>query len=168
MLKNLLSKGRHATTRIFSNPCPHSRISTRDESAFQKSVEEQRIHEHILQEEDLEVSSSSPCEKIKEIKESWTTSDEDQILEPEIKEFLACLSPDPLCITECDDQLSKEPYGMTTKGSQGDKDYIETWFQTVIRPQYHSIFQQFLALSPQEKLASHIRYLSRYTFQIWI
>lgn len=41
-------------------------------------MEELEIHEHIPQEEDLEVSSSSPCEQIEETKESWTTSDEDK------------------------------------------------------------------------------------------
>jgi hypothetical protein len=59
MLKHFLSKGEHTPARIFSNPFPHSKIVTRDESAFQ---EDQRIHEHIPKEEDLEVSSSSPCE----------------------------------------------------------------------------------------------------------
>jgi hypothetical protein len=62
MLKHLLRKGGHTPARIFSNPFPHSRVVTRDESAFQEAVEEPGIHEHIPQEEDLEFSSSSPCE----------------------------------------------------------------------------------------------------------
>jgi hypothetical protein len=65
MLKNILSKGGNTHAGIFSNPCPHSRIITRDESIFQEAIEEQRIHEHIPQEEDLEVSSSIPYERIK-------------------------------------------------------------------------------------------------------
>ena len=65
MLKNLLSKGGHTLARIFSNPFPHSIIITKDESIFQEAIEEQRIHEHIPQEEDLEVSSGIPYERIK-------------------------------------------------------------------------------------------------------
>jgi hypothetical protein len=80
-----LSKVGHTPARILSNPCPQSRVVTRCESTFQEAVEERGIHEHIPQEEDMEVSSSTPCEKIKEIKESWTTLDEEHILEPKIE-----------------------------------------------------------------------------------
>jgi hypothetical protein len=109
-------------TRIFSNPCPHSRIVTKDESTIQEVVvEEQRIHEHAPQEENLEVYSNYPYQHLEEIQEPWTTTDEEQHLEPEIEEFLACLSPDPLYIQECDDQLSKELHGMTIKEDQETK-----------------------------------------------
>jgi hypothetical protein len=57
---------------------------------------------------------------------------------------------------ECEDQLSKELHGITIRESQGDRDYIEAWFQTIIKPQYPSILQHFLASSPQEQLASHV------------
>jgi hypothetical protein len=60
MLKNLLRKGGHTPARIFSNPCSHSRVATRDEFVFQEAVEEPKTHEHSPHEEDLEVSSSSP------------------------------------------------------------------------------------------------------------
>jgi hypothetical protein len=62
MLKHLLSKGGHTPARIFSNPFPHSRVVSNNESAIQEVLEEPKIHEHIPQEEDLEVSSSSYCE----------------------------------------------------------------------------------------------------------
>lgn len=39
MLKNLWRKGGHTPTRIFSNPCPSSRIVTKDEFAYQEEVE---------------------------------------------------------------------------------------------------------------------------------
>jgi hypothetical protein len=77
MLKHLLSKGGHTPGRIFSNPFPHSRVVTRDEYVIQEVVEEPRIHEHISQEEDLEDCSSNSFQHIEEIKESWTTSDEE-------------------------------------------------------------------------------------------
>jgi hypothetical protein len=41
---NLLRKGGNSITRIVSNPCPHSRIVTKDEFAIQEAVEEQRVH----------------------------------------------------------------------------------------------------------------------------
>jgi hypothetical protein len=118
---------------------------------------QRRIHEQFPQ-EDLEVSSSFPCQHEEEIKESWTISNEEQTLEPEIKEFLASLSldPDPLCTQEYDDQFSEELHDMTTTRNQGNKDHIEVWFQSVINMQHHSIFQQFLAPFLQKQLASHI------------
>jgi hypothetical protein len=126
---------------------------------------QRRIHEQFPQ-EDLEVSSSYPRQHEEEIKESWTITNEEQTLEPEIEEFLASLSldPDPLYTQEID-ETSKELHGMTTKGeSQEYKDYIETWFQIVIRPQYSSTLQHFLASSPQEQLASHIPILIKVYF----
>jgi hypothetical protein len=68
---------------------------------------QRRIHEQFPQ-EDLEVSSSYPCQHEEEIKESWKISNEEQTLEPEIKEFLASLSldPDPLYTQEIDETLN--------------------------------------------------------------
>jgi hypothetical protein len=77
MLKNLLRKGGHTHASMFLNPFPHSRVVTRDESAIHEVVEELEIHEHIPQEGDLEVFTSSLCEQIEGIKESWTTSHEE-------------------------------------------------------------------------------------------
>jgi hypothetical protein len=77
------------------------------------------------------------------------------MLEPEIEEFLACLSPDSM-YEEC---ISEDLHSMVMEdieqGSLGNQDYIESWFKTFIEPQ-HSILQQFLALNPCEQLASHI------------
>jgi hypothetical protein len=92
-----------------------------------------------------------------ELKESWTTSYEEKILEPKIEYFLVYLSSDSLCITECDDQSLEEPHDLKDKNIQGNKYYIEVWFQTIIRPQNPSILQHFLESSPQEKLASYVQ-----------
>jgi len=89
MLKNFFSKGGHTPGRIFSNHYPKFKIVTRDEFASQEEIKKQRIHEHSPKEKDLEFSSSSLCEKIKE---SWTTSNEEKILDSNIEELLACLS----------------------------------------------------------------------------
>ena len=45
-------------------------------------------------------------------KEPWTTFGEEKNLEPEIEEFLTCLSPDPLCIQETNDLKEGELHGM--------------------------------------------------------
>jgi hypothetical protein len=58
------------------------------------------------------------------------------------------------CIQE--DQFSKEIHGVIAIGNQGNKDYIESWFQSVTNPQLHAILQQFLAPSFQGKLLFHI------------
>jgi hypothetical protein len=79
MLKNILRKGGHTPAWIFSNHVPHSKFVIRDKSEIQEAMEESNIHEHILEEEDLEFSSSSPYEKIEE---SWTKSDGEKTIEP--------------------------------------------------------------------------------------
>jgi hypothetical protein len=40
--------------------------------------------------------------------------------------------------------------------SQGDKDHVETWFQTVINPHYSSIIKHLLALYQLGQLVPHI------------
>jgi len=152
MLKNLFNGG-YATTRIFLNPCPQFRI-IKDEFSFKKIKEEKGIYEDDSQKENLESFSSYPCKKYKE---SLATSDDNQTLEPEIEEFLSCLSQDPLSIHECNEQSLEELYGMITKEIQGEKDHIKTWFQRVIRPPYHSIFRHFLASNLYEQLISHVQ-----------
>ena len=154
MLKNLFSEGGYSTTRIFLNPCPQFRIVARDEFSFQNIKEKKCIYEYDQQEESIYAFCSYPC---KEEKDSLGTSDEDQTLELEIEEFLSCLSQDPLYIHECNEKILEELYGMTTKESQGDKYHIESWFQIVTRPQYHSIFQHFLASNLYEQLISHFQ-----------
>jgi hypothetical protein len=61
-----------------------------------------------------------------------------------IEEFLACLSPNSMY----EEHILEDLHGMVMEdieqGSQGNQDYIESWFKFVIGPQ-HSILQQFLA-----------------------
>ena len=73
--------------------------------------------------------------------------DRDQLLEPEIDKFLACLSPDYMN----GDHISKDMHGMIA----GRQDYIESWFKTVIGSQY-SILQYLLTSSQSRQLVSHI------------
>ena len=64
---------------------------------------QRRIHEHLLQEEDL-----VPYQHKKEIQDSWTISNEEQKLDPKIEEFLASLSPylDSSYISEYNETIS--------------------------------------------------------------
>jgi hypothetical protein len=65
------------------------------------------------------------------VQESWMPVDKEQLLEPEIEKFHACLSPDSMN----GDHISEDLHGMI-EGSQGRQDYIESWFKTVIGSQY--------------------------------
>jgi hypothetical protein len=54
-------------------------------STSQEVIEEKRIHEHLPQEEDLEVFSSYHCKHLEENKDPWETFDGEQTLEPKIE-----------------------------------------------------------------------------------
>jgi len=61
---------------------------------FPEAIEEQQLHESHPH-EDL-----YSCKLVEETKESWTTFDGKQELEPEIEAFLTCLSTNPLSTQE--------------------------------------------------------------------
>ena len=117
--------GGYVMARIILNPCPQSRVITRDESSIQKLEEEQSVDEEDPQEENLESSSS------KEMNDSWITCDDDQTLEPEIEEFLACISKYPPCISNFVQVTLEEFYDMTTNNfvneHQVNKYHLKTW-----------------------------------------
>lgn len=96
--------------------------------------------------------SSQPYHQVDTINKSG----EEQTLEPKIEEYFTSLSIDLnlLCIHE--DQFYKEIHDVTTIRNQGNKDYIEAWFQSFINLQHHCILLQFLAPSFQGNLVSHI------------
>ena len=80
--------------------------------------------------------------------------DEEPTLEPKIEASFTSLDLNLLSIEEY--QFTKELHGVTSMRNQGNKDYIEYWFQSIIGLQHHSILHQFLAPSFQGKLISHI------------
>jgi hypothetical protein len=94
MFKNLLRKGGNDTPRNLSNPSNTGNIFASQEEqiltafrnipALWEVIEDQKFHEQH-QDEDLE-----------EIKQPWETFDGEKTLEPEIEEFLPCLSSYPL------------------------------------------------------------------------
>jgi len=77
--KIFLSRGGHATTRTFPNPC------LKEEFASQEPFKDQKIRGPSLQNEDLEISSSHPYQIQEKIEEPWTTYDEENTLKPEIE-----------------------------------------------------------------------------------
>jgi hypothetical protein len=136
MFKNLLSKEEMILQEISQILAAVGNISASQEEkilttfrnipALWEVIEDQKFHEKH-QEEDLE-----------EIKQPWKTFDGEKTLEPEIEEFLPCLSSDPLCIQETNQQIVEDLHGMTKEDiqsggneqvNQGHHDYIELWFQ---------------------------------------
>jgi hypothetical protein len=77
--------------------------------AFPEVILEQEFHEPHTRQEAL---CNNPFQPIRETKESWTTSNGEPPLEPEIEEFLICLSEEPLCTDETSHLKEDDPQGM--------------------------------------------------------
>ena len=117
----------------------------------------QQIHarpEHVLNPRFADGVSSSHHKQVDKINKTHVIFDEERTLEQKIEASVTSLDMNLLCIKE--DQFTKELHGVTSMRNQGNKNYIEAWFQSVIGLQHHSILQQFLAPSFQGKLISHI------------
>jgi hypothetical protein len=80
-------------------------------SASPKVIEEEEFHE-LHPQEDLKSFCNHSFQPIGETKESWTTFDGEPPLEPEIEEFLTCISPDPVCIQETNHLKEDDLCGM--------------------------------------------------------
>ena len=90
--------------------------------------------------------------------------DDERTFEPKIEASFTSLDLNLLCIQE--DQFNKDLHGVTSMSNQGNKDYIEAWFQSVISLQHHFILHQFLAPSSEGKLISHILEFIKLNFSI--
>ena len=66
--------------------------------------------------------------------------DEDKLLEPEIVEFLACLSTNSMN----NDRIYEDLHGMIAR-SQERQDYIESWIKTIMES-HDSILQYLMTL----------------------
>ena len=124
-------------------------VVVRDLFVSQGGREEQETHEpHNVA--DPKVHKQNP----EEIQESWTTTDKEWTLEPEIKESPTCLTP--YFINE--DHISKDLLDMIMEDlvSQENLDYIEGWIQTVGKLPYCSLIRKFTTSFLEEKLASHV------------
>jgi hypothetical protein len=113
--------------------------------------------------EDVEVPSDSYCQFVEVAQESWIEFNWEKPLEPEIEEFLACLSTDPVCTPktnnlEEDNLRSMEKEDMMCDLNKEEKreylDPIERWFQLVVRSHYSFTFHYCL-ISSSNQLVLH-------------
>ena len=136
MFKNLLSREGLITTRSFPNPCHNIRSISEDESIFQS---EQQFNKCPQPEDlDLFIYASLFDEGAQEL---WEGAEEEEQLEPEIAEFLACLGPE-----------EEYKLGLKILANQGS---IKVWTDTVYQLQPFT-FQQFLKSRSYEELVLYI------------
>ena len=83
---NLLNKEGLITTNNFSDPCSHIRFISEEKFTLRRR---QHIHENTQHEDLLRY----PSTLVEGAQESWMKTDEEQQVEPEIEESLACLAP---------------------------------------------------------------------------
>jgi hypothetical protein len=105
---------------------------------------------------------------VKETEKLWTTPSREQSLRPEIEEFTTSISLDSLCTLEIN-HLEEEDLHIMMKESieiivDEYQDYIEIWFQEVIRPQYYSLLQYLLMPKKVGWLVLHIQVITAVTF----
>jgi hypothetical protein len=95
-----------------------------------------------------ELQNYFPFQNEKEAEKLWTTSSGEQSLRPEIEEFLTSISADPLCTSEINHPKEEDLHSVMKESIESivdeHQDYIEIWFQEVIRPQYYSLLQHLL------------------------
>jgi hypothetical protein len=93
-----------------------------------------------------------------------TTSDGERPLRPEIEEF----STDPLYTSKTNHPEEEDLYGMMKEGIEiivdEHQDYIEIWFQEVIRPQCYSLLQHLLMPKQVGWLVLHIQVITAINF----
>jgi len=107
-----------------------------------KDIEEPNSYEPCLQ-EDQETFIDGFDQSTKEIKDSWTISNQENPLEPEIEEA----------------KEKNTHSGLNEEVNQGHHDYIERWFQTTIRLHHHSLLQQLFTPCYSKRLVHHVRVL---------
>jgi hypothetical protein len=95
-----------------------------------------------------------------EAKEPWTTFEDEHSLEPEIEEFLTCLSPDLVCIQETNHPKEEDLHGMIEedpheKVNQKRYDYIEQWFQKSVASEHRHLLQQLLVFDHFHLMVIH-------------
>jgi hypothetical protein len=117
----------------------------------------------VSPQEYLEVPSDSYYRFIEETQEAWIEFNGEQPLEPEIEEFLACLSTDLVCTPntnhlEEDNLRSRVKEDMLCDLNKEEKreylDPIERWFQIVFRSHYSFTFHYCL-ISSSKQLVLH-------------
>jgi hypothetical protein len=121
----------------------------------------------VQHQEDLEALSDHPLQFAENTKGSWETIDgEQRHWSLRLRNSFHAYHSDPSCIQERNQQVLEYLHCMTKEDmetvsneqeNQGDKYPIETWFQIVVQPQYHSILQHLLEPYQSMQLVPHIQ-----------
>ena len=94
---------------------------------------------------------------MEETEDSCTTYDGERPLEPEIENFLPCLSTNPVCINHSDLCGMTKEDGQHCLNEEVDQEYhsyIESWFTTIVKP-HHSFLLQLLVSHHSQQLVFH-------------
>jgi hypothetical protein len=115
-----------------------------------------------------ELQNDFPCQNVKEAKKLWTTYNGEKSLRPKIEKFSTSISADPLCTLEINHREEEDMHSMMKESIEiivdEHQDYIEIWFQEVIRPQYYSLLQHLLMPKQVGWLVLHIQVITAVTF----
>jgi len=115
-----------------------------------------------------ELQNDFPCQTVKEVENLWTTSGGEKSLRPEIEEFSTSISTDPSCTLEINNPEEEDLHSMMKESIEiivdEHQDYIEIWFQEIIRPQYYSLLQHLLMPKQVGLLVLHIQVITVVTF----
>jgi hypothetical protein len=115
-----------------------------------------------------ELQNDFPFQNAKETEKLWTTPSREQSLRPEIEEFSTSISADPLCTSEINHPKEEDLHSMMKESIEitvdKHQDYIEIWFQEVIRPQYYSLLQHLLMPKQVGWLVLHIQVITAVNF----
>jgi hypothetical protein len=148
-----------AAVEISSFQEEHILAAAKKLSTSPKILEESRSYE---------LQDDFPCQNAKEDEKLWTTSNGEQSLRPNIEEFSTSISVDPLCTSEINRREEEDFHSMMKESIEitvdEHQDYIEVWFQDVIRPQDYSLLQHFLMPKQVGWLVLHIQVITVVTF----
>jgi hypothetical protein len=105
---------------------------------------------------------------MKEGEKLWTTSSREKSLKPKIDELSTSILADPLCTSEINHPKEEDLHSMMKESIEiainKQQDYIEIWFQGVIKPQYYSLLQHLLMPKQVGWLVLHIEAITTVTF----
>jgi hypothetical protein len=105
---------------------------------------------------------------VKEAKNLWTTSSGEKSLRPEIEELSTSILADSLCTSEINHPEEEDLHSMMKESIEitvdKHQDYIEIWFQEVIKPQYYSLLQHLIIPKQVSWLVLHIQVITVVTF----
>jgi hypothetical protein len=137
----------------------HILAATKNLSTSPEILEESRSYE---------LQNDFPCQNAKEAEKLWTTSNREQSLRPKIEELSTSILADPSCTSEINHREEEDLHSMIKESIEiivdEHQDYIEIWFQEVIKPQYYSLLQHLLMPKQVGCLVLHIQVITAVNF----